>query len=228
MGKRTLGFIAALLLTSPFLRPDLIVKQMSDGRIVLSNSLDMVTSSKARMGRRALPSNPSIYERYRQPVRETAQRFGLREDLALAVARAESSFNPFAISPKGAVGIMQLMHETAMQYGVSDRFNALQNIEAGIRHLTFLMDKYRGDLTLTLAAYNAGAEAVARYNGVPPYAETRGYIRRVLSYMGMATPDYATPGKARTPIYKLTTPDGRMIITDSPPSSAMGYVEVIR
>lgn len=226
MNRRTLLATAALALLPAVLSADLIVRQTSDGRIFVSNSIDMVTSTRARVPRS--PSSTAVsYGRYQQPVSDAARRFGVREDLALAVARAESSFNPFAISPKGAVGIMQLMHETAARYGVADRFNALQNIEAGIRHLRHLHDKYRGNLELTLAAYNAGEEAVAKHNGVPPYAETRTYIRRVLSFMGLAYAA-ATTSKTPTRIYKLTTVDGRVTITDSPPAPGSGRVEVIR
>ncbi len=228
--KRLAGvaLLTWLSLSAAALRADLIVHQMSDGRIFVSNSIDMVATAKARLPRRAaVPISPSATERFREPIIVAARRFGVREDLALAVARAESSFNPFAISRKGAVGIMQLMHQTAAQYGVFDRFNALQNIEAGIRHLRYLHDKYRGDLTLTLAAYNAGEDAVAKHGGVPPFSETRGYVRRVLSYMGLA---YSPSGSPATPsrIYKLTTADGRVIITDTMPAAGSGRVEVIR
>ena len=102
------------------------------------------------------------------------------------MAKAESSFNPFAVSPKGAVGIMQLMKDTARQYGVINRYNAQENIEAGVRHLKYLYEKFQGNIPLTLAAYNAGEEAVSKYNGVPPYRETKKYIRRVMSLMGMS------------------------------------------
>ena len=124
------------------------------------------------------------------------------------MAKAESSFNPFAVSPKGAVGIMQLMKDTARQYGVINRYNADENIEAGVKHLKYLYEKYRGNIPLTLAAYNAGEEAVSKYNGVPPYKETKHYIRRVMSLMGMSY-TLSSPAPAKTKIYKYTTPTER-------------------
>jgi len=100
--------------------------------------------------------------------------------LVAAVVAAESNFNPAAISPKGAQGLMQLMPETAELYKVNDPFNPKENIDAGVRHLKWLIRRYEGKLDLALAAYNAGEKAVDRYGGIPPYQETRQYIKRVL------------------------------------------------
>ena len=124
--------------------------------------------------------------------RETAQfdrliatackRYGVEFALVKAVIKAESAFDPSALSPAGARGLMQLMPATAAQHGVGDIHNPQSNIEGGVRHLRLLLDRFRGNVTLTLAAYNAGPEAVDRYNGIPPYAETQTYIQRVLQY----------------------------------------------
>lgn len=113
---------------------------------------------------------------------QTAQRYGVDPALALAVAKAESNFNPFARSPKGAMGVMQLMPETAKSLGVTDPFNPIQNIDGGVRYLRHLLERFGGQVTLAVAAYNAGPNAVARYGGVPPYPETQTFLRRVLSY----------------------------------------------
>lgn len=113
---------------------------------------------------------------------QTAQRYGVDPALALAVAKAESNFNPFARSPKGAMGVMQLMPETAKSLGITDPFNPIQNIDGGIRYLRQLLERFSGQVTLAVAAYNAGPNAVARYGGVPPYPETQTFLRRVLSY----------------------------------------------
>jgi soluble lytic murein transglycosylase-like protein len=103
--------------------------------------------------------------------------------LVKAVIRAESAFNPKAVSRAGAAGLMQLMPGTAAQYGVYDRFDPAANIDAGTRHLRGLLDMFNNDLMLALAAYNAGEGAVMKYgNTIPPYAETRTYVNRVLSY----------------------------------------------
>ena len=90
---------------------------------------------------------------------------------------------------------MQLMKDTALQYGVFNRYNADENLEAGVKHLKYLYQKYKSNIPLTLAAYNAGEESVRKYNGIPPYPETKQYIRRVMSLMGMSYTFSATPGQ---------------------------------
>lgn len=107
-----------------------------------------------------------------------------RVDIALvkAVIRTESDFVAHAVSPKGALGLMQLMPATARRHNVARVFEPSENVEGGVRHLRYLLDRYNGDLKLTLAAYNAGEGAVDKYGGVPPYAETRDYVTRVLRY----------------------------------------------
>ena len=118
-------------------------------------------------------------------IAEAAQRHGVPAELVRAVIRVESGFNARAVSPKGAAGLMQLMPATAARYGVADRMNAAQNVHAGTRYLAELLALFKQDLRLALAAYNAGEEAVLRYRKVPPYAETRAYVERVLSaYQG--------------------------------------------
>jgi hypothetical protein len=105
--------------------------------------------------------------------------------LLRAVAHAESGFRADAVSPKGAQGVMQLMPSTARRYGVADAFSARESIAAGARHLEMLLARYRGDLRLAAAAYNAGEGAVARYAGVPPYPETRAYVAKVEALYGL-------------------------------------------
>jgi len=118
-----------------------------------------------------------------------ARRHGLDPDLVLAVVSVESGFRPQAVSPKGAQGLMQLMPKTASSLGVADAFDPTQNLDAGTRHLGQLLTLYGGDLTRALAAYNAGEGAVHRHGGVPPYRETRAYVKRVLErYRGQTKP----------------------------------------
>jgi soluble lytic murein transglycosylase-like protein len=120
---------------------------------------------------------------YRPIIRDAAARNGLAPALVESVIRVESNFQPRAVSPKGARGLMQLMPQTAAQLGVRDIFDVRENVEAGARHLRALMDRYQGDLRLALAAYNAGVDAVARSRGVPPYAETQAYVTRIMNLL---------------------------------------------
>jgi hypothetical protein len=111
---------------------------------------------------------------------ETARRHGLDPDLVLAVVAVESGFRPDAVSRKGAQGLMQLMPSTARSLGVADAFDPAANLDGGTRHLHALIRQYGGDLRRALAAYNAGQGAVSRHGGVPPYKETRDYVKRVI------------------------------------------------
>ncbi|HET9372776.1 MAG TPA: lytic transglycosylase domain-containing protein [Vicinamibacterales bacterium] len=108
-----------------------------------------------------------------------AAKWGIDKRLAHALIRVESNYNPLAISRKGAMGLMQLMPATAQQYGVRDPFDPLENLEAGMRHLRYLMDRF--DPRRAIAAYNAGEGAVRRYGAVPPYRETQNYVQRILA-----------------------------------------------
>ncbi len=112
-------------------------------------------------------------------INDAAREHGVDPRLVAAVATRESRFNAAAVSPVGACGIMQLMPATAKYLGITDVFDARQNVRAGARYLRTLLDTFHGDLDLTLAAYNAGPGAVQKYNGVPPYRETREYVRLV-------------------------------------------------
>jgi soluble lytic murein transglycosylase-like protein len=119
---------------------------------------------------------------YDQLIRETAARYDLEYALVKAVIKAESSFNRMAVSPKGALGLMQLMPATARMHGVRRPFTPHENIEGGCRHLRMLHDRYRGNIPLIVAAYNAGEKRVDDARGVPNIAETREYLARVLRY----------------------------------------------
>jgi soluble lytic murein transglycosylase-like protein len=140
-----------------------------------------------RTGRRLEPRHHETFD----PLIRTASRtHGVPAALVKAVIAAESSFDAGAVSPKGAMGLMQLMPGTARELGVDDAFESDQNVQGGTRYLRELYDRY-GDWLRTLAAYNAGPEAVDRYDGVPPYTETREYVKRVLSYYRRFHDDFA-------------------------------------
>ena len=115
-------------------------------------------------------------------ISQAATRYGVSERLIQAVVKAESDYNPRCVSSAGAMGLMQLMPENCTDYGVSDPYDMAQNIDAGVRQLKQLSDKY-GRLDLTLAAYNAGPGAVQRYGGIPPYRETQAYVRKILGWL---------------------------------------------
>lgn len=114
-------------------------------------------------------------------IERAAQREGVDPELVRAVVQHESGFDPRATSPAGAMGLMQLMPATARGLGVTDPYDPAQSIAAGTRMLSRLVKRYDGDLSLALAAYNAGSGAVERYGGVPPYRETQNYVRNVLA-----------------------------------------------
>lgn len=113
-------------------------------------------------------------------VRRTAVQFEVEPELIDAVIRQESAYNPYAVSHKGAKGLMQLMPATAERFGVKDVFDPAENVQGGVKYLRQLLDRYDGDRRLALAAYNAGEGAVDRYGGVPPYAETQDYVDRIV------------------------------------------------
>ncbi|PNS09444.1 lytic transglycosylase domain-containing protein [Solilutibacter silvestris] len=125
---------------------------------------------------RTLSLNTSAYQ---QEITAAAKLYGVEEAVVRAIIHAESAYNPRALSRAGAQGLMQLMPATARRFGVSDTFNAAQNIQGGVQYLAWLAKRYGGDITRIAAGYNAGEGAVDKYGGVPPYSETRAYVERV-------------------------------------------------
>jgi soluble lytic murein transglycosylase-like protein len=130
-----------------------------------------------------LPARNRLFDAH---IQDASVRHGVSRELIRAVIQVESGFDRFAVSASGARGLMQLMPRTARRFGVVDRFDARQNIFGGTRYLRALLDRYEGDVSLTAAAYNAGESAVARYDGIPPFKETRDYVREVNALLGNA------------------------------------------
>jgi soluble lytic murein transglycosylase-like protein len=129
---------------------------------------------------------PSLNSEFDVHIDDAAARHGVSRELVRAIIQVESGFDRLAVSGAGARGLMQLMPATARRFGVMNRFDARQNIFGGTRYLRTLLDHYRGDISLTAAAYNAGMGCVARYGGIPPYKQTQDYVRKVTALLGAA------------------------------------------
>ena len=127
-------------------------------------------------------------------IRDVAQEAGLSPKLVSSIASVESAFHPAAVSPKGAVGVMQLMPATARRFQVADRFDYRENIRGGAAYVRFLLSKFNGNLDLVLAAYNAGEGAVAAHGGVPPFRETQAFVRSVKQRCGCSGTDRSVAG----------------------------------
>ncbi|RMG49188.1 MAG: lytic transglycosylase domain-containing protein [Acidobacteria bacterium] len=149
---------------------------------------------------------------YQRLIERVARRHGLDPRLLAALVEEESAREPGAVSRAGAVGLAQLMPETARRFGVADPSDPEENLEGGARYLRWLLDRYAGDVVRALAAYNAGEGAVDRFGGVPPYPETRRFVRQVLRRAGLAAGRRRAPAAARL----LRAPDGTPVITNAP------------
>lgn len=150
-----------------------------------------------------------------QLAQATAERHQVDPALVHALIEAESSWDPQAVSPKGALGLMQLIPATAQRFGVADPFDARQNLDGGVRYLRQLLERYNGDLQKALAAYNAGEGAVDRVGGVPNYAETVRYVRKVMdAYFAPSSGRQAVLVGRKRPLYRIVDARGRIVITN--------------
>jgi soluble lytic murein transglycosylase-like protein len=147
---------------------------------------------------------------YDPVVKKAAGKHRIDAALIHVIIKAESNYDVFAISDKGAMGLMQLMPATARQYGVNNVFDPSQNIEGGVRYLKDLVKLYDGQTRLVLAAYNAGQEAVKKYKGIPPYAETKAYIAGIMK-------NYKKPSvRTASPTYMVKDAAGRTVLVNDP------------
>lgn len=160
---------------------------------------------------------------YVDHVRDASTRYGVPEKLVTAVIRAESGFNPRAVSPKGARGLMQLMPQTASLLGVRDSFDPAENIDGGVRHLRRLIERF-SNVPLALAAYNAGENAVTHYRGIPPYPETQGYVQKVMLFFNGGAGMESPLAPIVHPTYRYTDNDGAVVYSNQPPSAAARLV----
>lgn len=166
--------------------PETGEKFFSNIKMVENSRLYMVVATRnpfledPKNSAKDISFSPNLSTKFDELFNEIARTYNLDPKLLHAIAKVESNYNPRAVSPKGALGVMQLIPSTARLVGVSDPFDPRENIHGGARYLRYLLDKF-GDLTLALAAYNAGPKAVEAYGGIPPYSETQRYVRSVLS-----------------------------------------------
>ncbi len=146
---------------------------------------------------------------------KAASRHNVDANLVRALVKVESNFNPNAVSRKGAMGLMQLMPQTARQLNLRNPFDPEENVDAGVRHLKKLLESYGGDVRLSLAAYNAGAGAVARSSGIPRYAETRNYVQRITQLYGGNLGSSYFPGASREPVKMQRDARGVLYISNT-------------
>ncbi len=226
--KRAALLLPLVLLTAPGLRAEYIVLrsgqrltvtgyqlvgdkyrlQMAGGSVEVAAE-EVVTIEPEEVFT-PVPAKPVVKPPYRELIEAAASRYNVDADLISSVIAVESNFDPKAVSRKNARGLMQLLPETAARLGVKNMDDPKENIEAGTRYLSELLQMYKNDLVLALAAYNAGPDKVQQYGRVPPFSETLSYVRRVKH-------SYEKSKSSASP--KMTTPPGAMAATSAPRTS---------
>jgi soluble lytic murein transglycosylase-like protein len=220
--RSTLGLLAVLVAAGSFggvARGGELLYFVDDGQVVFTNTPSRPDAKpvpgleeRVRAARANLPA--TAYDSF---IERVSRENGIDPSLVKAVALVESAMDPEAVSPKGARGLMQLMPATADLYGVSDPHDPYQSLRAGARHLRDLLDEFGGNLTLALAAYNAGAGAVRRHGGVPAYRETRDYVSKVHTKLGRDArrpPASREAGSRSQPLAVQVRSDGSVVISN--------------
>ncbi len=228
MERFTASFLLLMALSAPALAKDRIFSYINE------NGIRVYTNAPSRGEDTSGPvaAIPEIIRADRRPDRSTARGAALfrpliedsatRHDvdplLVEAIMAVESGFDPFAVSEKNCKGLMQLHPDTAKRFGVDDVFDPAQNIEGGVQYLRYLLDFFDGDLENVAAAYNAGENAVRRFGGTPPYAETRNYLKKVSVRYDLTQNVLQSEAEEDRfqRVHRITLPDGRVLYTNTP------------
>jgi len=217
MQKRSWLFLSGIVfilvsVSTPLFAEDRIQAFVSpNGRVVFTNLVDNGRASAPVTP--VLPATDVLASEMPAPLKtlvdNIATTHGVDPALVRAVMKTESNFNRYAVSPKGAMGLMQLIPTTGRRYGVRDFFDPQQNVDAGVRYLKFLLEKFDGNLDLSLAAYNAGENLVQRLGRIPPIPETTNYVRKIRAiYKKSATPPPVMIADDTPRIYRSTDESG--------------------
>ena len=205
-----------LLVAAPNAMAETIYSYLDEGGTPVLTNLGSIRSN-SQTDPVAQPISNYSTNPYLPLIRQLSGRYQIDDRLVQAIVQVESSYDPFAISPKGCKGLMQLHPDTARRFGVHEIFHPEDNLEGGIKYLRFLMDHFEGDLPLVLAAYNAGENAVMRHGGIPPYEETINYVDKVGSlYDFYARQTLSSPTRSRQDIHRTVSADGRVLFTNTP------------
>ncbi|NWF53068.1 MAG: lytic transglycosylase domain-containing protein [Nitrospirae bacterium] len=188
----------------------------------VNNKADLIMKEKSEIENKSKTiSKISISQNnnnYHTLVHEKATKYKMDPSLVKAVIKVESNWNEWAVSRKGAMGLMQLMPATAREMNVNNPFNPEENIEGGVKYLRYLLERFNGDLTLALAAYNAGPNWIEKFGVIPPITETKEYVRKVLSIYNGSTfsvKTFESDQDNSEKIYKVTLTDGTVLFTNS-------------
>jgi len=188
------------------------VKKYKRLKSTVSSEQHMATPRGTSAPSRAPLSSSNFPSAYVDIINTACGRHGIDPALVHAIVKVESDFNPYALSRKGAMGLMQLMPQTAEVMNVGNSFNPNENIDGGVKYLRYLIDRYEGNLPLALAAYNSGETAVKKFGTIPPYRETQNYVQRIMKIYNGSELAF----RPRRTIFMYYGEDGALMLTDDP------------